>query len=165
MRKPSQEDLIKNFVVICDTREVYPYRFKNSITRKLETGDYSIIYGDKSYENEIVVERKSNVSELFAFSGNQRDRFCRELEKMKNIKYKYLLCEFDIMDIINQQPPGLLEPTIIYSTLCSFAIKYQIPFLFCGNRQNARGIMFKLFQFFVKYEILNYDNKEKLSDL
>ena len=154
MRKPSVDTLIKQFQIIVDTREQTPYKFSNSISRGLKCGDYTVAYNGKSYEDKIVVERKSNVSELFAFSGSQRDRFCKELEKMKDVKYKYLLMEFELMDIVNSQPPGLLEPSIVFSTLCSFAIRYQIPFLFCGNRNNARGIMYKLFEFFIKYEVL-----------
>ncbi len=154
MRKPSQKSLIERFRIIVDSREQTPYRYPRSYVRGLPYGDYTVEYDERLYLDKIVIERKSNVSELFAFSGSQRDRFVRELEKMKDVKYKYLVFEFELLDIVNKQPPGLLDPKIVYSTLCSFAIKYNIPFLFCGNRVNARAMTYKLFEFFVKYEIL-----------
>ena len=155
-RKQSKESLLKEFKVVVDSGEQLPYKFgkDRTIIQGLPYGDYTLIYNGRLYHDQIVIERKSRVSELFAFSGSQRDRFCRELEKMKDVKYKYLLFEFSLLDIVNKQPPGILSASIVYSTICSFAIKYQIPFLFCDNRINARGITYKLLEFFFKYEVL-----------
>ena len=41
--------------VVIDTREQLPYEFEDSITRTLQTGDYSIF----GYEDQITVERKT----------------------------------------------------------------------------------------------------------
>ena len=151
----NEKELIKKMIILIDSREQQPYKFAGSITKALPYGDYSVQYDGKDYTGDIIVERKGSVSELFALSGRGRDRFERELEKMRDVRYKYIIVEADLMDIVKNQPVGTrVEPMIVYSTLCSFAIKYQIPFLFCGNRVNGRGIMFKLFEFFVKYEVL-----------
>jgi hypothetical protein len=153
--KKEQEKAINNFIVLQDTREQLPYKFPALKEQCLPFGDYSLEYDGKQYFNEIIFERKGNVSELYAFSGSERDRFVRELEKMKDVKYKYLLFEFDFMAIVNNQSYGLLPAQTVYATLFSFMIRYNIIPLFCGNRINCRSTMFKLMQFFVKYEILN----------
>ena len=152
--KKDEEKAINDFRVVVDNREQLPFKFSNIMYTTLPYGDYTIEYAGKIYIDKIVIERKGNVSELFAFSGSNRERFCRELEKMKNEKYKYLLFEFDFMDIVNKQPYGKLPASTVFATLFSFMIKYQITPLFCGNRTNARNTLYKLFQFFVKYEIL-----------
>ncbi len=155
MNQKEREEAINKFTILIDTREQIPFRFPNSKTKALPYGDYTIQYDNKNYIDKICIERKGNIGELFSFSGSGRERFCRELEKMQNVKYKYILIEADFMDIVNKQPYGKLPASTVYATLCSYAIKYQITPLFCHSHINARQVLYKLFQFFVKYEILN----------
>jgi len=152
--KKKEEKLIEQFQVVVDSREQKPYRFKNSIISALPYGDYTIFYKNKNYINRICVERKSNVSELFAFSGRHRERFERELKKLSEIEYPILLLEMDFMDIVNEQPPGILLASVVYGTLISFMVKYNIHIYFVHNRVNARAVLYKLFYNFVKYKIL-----------
>lgn len=154
-QREKEENEINKFIILVDTREQIPFRFPNTKSQALPYGDYSVEYNGKSYHDKIVIERKGGIGELYAFSGSERDRFCRELEKMKDVKYKYILIEADFLDIVNKQPYGKLPSSTVYSTILSFAIKYQITPLFCNSHQNARQVLWKLFYFFVKYEILN----------
>ena len=154
-------EAISNFVIIQDSREQTGYKFDGMIIRKLEFGDYSFEYEGKSYENEIVVERKSCLSEAYGFSGKERDRFTRELERMKDVKHKYLLFEYNYLDIATFDY-AVVKPTTVMATIWSYCVKYQIAPLFCGNRVNARACLYKLFQFYVKYEILKMDKMEDL---
>ena len=98
MRKSSQETLINKFKVIVDTREQTPYKFKGSIIRTLSYGDYTLDYENISYFNKIIIERKSSVSELFAATGSSRERWEREMEKLRSVDYKWILCEFNFKD-------------------------------------------------------------------
>ncbi len=156
MKKLSKDSLIKQFKILVDTREQLPYKFpkKQMETIGLPYGDYTIEYDGKSYLDQIVVERKSRVGELFSASGSSRDRFERELEKMRDVKYKWIMCEFDFMEMTNNPPPGLLEISVVYGSIASWQIKYNIPFIFTGNRQNTRNLLWKYFYNFTKYEIL-----------
>ena len=157
MRRESRENRIKKFQVLVDTREQMPYQFKNSIIKGLSTGDYTIKYEDRIYEDKILVERKRSVSELYAAVGTDRERFERELEKLAIIPFKFVVCEFDYMDLVNDQPPGQLEAPAVYGSIISWHIKYQVPFLFLKNRTNARNFIYKLFENFVKYKILHLE--------
>jgi len=154
MKKLSQENLIKQFRVIVDSREQLPYRFQNSITKGLPTGDYTIQYDNRSYEDRIVCERKSRVGELYAATGRNRERWERELERLSKIEFRYVILEMDWLDIVNKQPPGLLESSCVYGSIIDWHIKYNIPFLFLHNRTNARMFIWKLFYFFTEKEIL-----------
>ncbi len=154
MKKLSQDDLIKQFRVITDTREQLPYHFIGAITKGLPCGDYSICYGNKTYENEIIIERKGAVSEIFSACGKERERFENELEKLAKIKYKWIIAEFSLLDLVNFQPPGIMNVSAVYGSLISWTVKYNVPVIFCQNRSNGRSWVYKLFYFFVKYEIL-----------
>jgi len=154
MKKSSQEDLIKKFRIVIDTREQLPYKFSDSISNKIPAGDYTIFYDGKTYENEIIVERKSREAELFNTVGSGRDRFERELEKLSAIRFKWVICEFNLLDIVNNQPPGILPVSAVYGSIISWHIVYGVPFIFAGNRANARAFVYKLFYNFVKYRIL-----------
>jgi hypothetical protein len=76
------------------------------------------------------------------------------MERMAHVKYKYLLLEFDYLDIVNQQPPGRVPAATVYGTHFAFAVKYGISPLFCNSHSNARAVLYKLFQYYTKYEIL-----------
>ena len=151
--KKQEVEAINSFTVQIDTREQTPWKFDKSESICLPYGDYSLKYEDKSYIGEIAIERKSSVSELYGFTGKERDRFVREMERMKDVKYKYILCEFNYLDIARFDY-GKVQPTTVMATIWSFCIKYQIPILFCGNRCQARATLYKLFQFYVKYSVL-----------
>jgi len=153
-KKQEQEELINRFKILTDTREQQPYGFPNTKIVTLPYGDYTVEYDGKSYLDKICIERKGSISELFSFSGKGRERFIRELEKMKDVKFKYILIEGDFLSIVNDQPPGILPASNVYATIFSFMIKYQITPLFFNNHQNGRSALYKILQFFVKYEIL-----------
>jgi len=153
-QKEKQDELINRFQILTDTREQQPYKFPNSISVCLPYGDYSVRYDGKDFYDQIIIERKGAIAELFAFSGSSRDRFCRELEKMRDVKFKYILIEGDYLSIVNDQPPGILPAGNVYATIFSFMIKYGITPLFFNSYQNGRNALYKILQFYVKYEIL-----------
>jgi len=154
MKKPSIDALCRDFDIIQDTREQEPFKFNRAIVQGLPFGDYTIVHNGKNYINEIVCERKGSVSEIYALTGKERDRFERELQKMTVSRRRFVLCEFDYLELVQNPPPGILEPQSVYGTIISFWTRYNIPFFFMGNRANARNFLYKTFYFFVKYEIL-----------
>lgn len=156
MRKPSRDTIIKRFNILTDRREQHPYLFPNTVDFTLPYGDYSIQYGDKYYYDKIVVERKGSVSELFSASGKERERFERELEKLSKVEVKVVLCEFDYLDIVNKQPPGMLSASSVYGSLAKWNAVYGVPFIFFHNYRNSRAYLWKLFYFYVEHRILGY---------
>jgi ERCC4-type nuclease len=92
---------INHFLVIRDTREQTGWQFtagKTCLGTKagtLKTGDYTV----EGYENLLSIERKGSVQE---FAQNlMDDRFFREMERMKEYKYAYLVLEFTAEDLFN----------------------------------------------------------------
>ena len=85
-----------NFTIIVDTREQQPWTFEHYTTahRKLDAGDYSI----EGLENIVAIERKKSVSE---FANNVTEsRFKDVVDRLSQIKYSFLLLEFNLEDIL-----------------------------------------------------------------
>lgn len=74
--------------IIIDTREKTPLEFQhlNAVRGTLTTGDYSI----KGFTNSFMVERKS-MADLVGSLTQGRERFFRELERMRGAKFARLL--------------------------------------------------------------------------
>jgi hypothetical protein len=160
MRKPSLDSLIKKMVILTDNREQTPWRFPNQRNCTLKSGDYSVEYDGKSYEDIIIIERKSSVSEIFSATGSGRERWERELERLQGVYYRFVLCEFDYMSFLNDAPPGRLATSAVYGSIPSWHIQYNTPFVMCGNRVNARAYAYKIFYEFIKYKVLENKNDE-----
>ena len=78
---------LKNLCVICDTREVVnnhliawldQHHIQHK-SRALETGDYSVMLGDTTFEDEVAFERKANLDEIAGNFTTGRERFEREM--------------------------------------------------------------------------------------
>ena len=155
--KKSEVEAINNFTVLYDTAEQKPFLFPKCRRVNLDYGDYTIEYNGVDYRDKIIIERKGGIGELYNLTGGKdgvgRERFIKELIRMKDVQYKYILCEFNYLDI-SHFDYGKTLPTTVMATIWSFCIKYQIPILFCGNRCQARATLYKLFQFYCRYEIL-----------
>jgi len=145
------------FTIVQDTREQIPLDFSfytecdGIEKRKLDTGDYSIV----GREQDIFIERKRTTAELAINLGVDKERFYKELERAKNIKWKYILCEFTINDILafpeNSGIPKYKWPSIKFRgkamyTLCKkIESDYGISFVFCENANDAANELIKIF--------------------
>jgi ERCC4-type nuclease len=134
---------LNNFTIIIDTREQQPWEFEHYTTasKKLETGDYSI----KGLENLFTIERKKSVSEIA--NNISENRFDKELKRLEQYSYKFLLLEFSLQDILDY-PIGSSVPKkmweklkitnkYILKYLTQISINYNIQTFFCGNKSNA----------------------------
>lgn len=79
---------------------------KGTVSRSLDTGDYTL----DGFEHLLCIERKGCISE---FATNIfEERFDREIARMTTFKYKYIILEFDMLEIINY-PKSLKVPPYI----------------------------------------------------
>lgn len=139
----------KSFEVIIDTREKNPWELTSSSIREvsyegIKTGDYTV----RGLEGVLCIERKKSVAEL-AQNINQK-RFKNELERMREFRWKYLLLEADLQEVIDfpkgaDLPPKVLEKIRVsgaYLLKCinRMESKYGVHFIFCGNRYNASWV-------------------------
>jgi hypothetical protein len=101
---------MSNYTVIKDTREqdgwfFSPYdKCDGMEVGTLHTGDYTL----KGFEDIVCVERKASVSEIANNLGKKKKVFYKEIERMKDFHFRYLLLEFSASDVI-EYPLSLLS--------------------------------------------------------
>lgn len=129
--------------IIVDSREKEPFRFRASATlegtetAKLDAGDYSI----KGMEDLISVERKQSVTELAGNFGRNRARFEREMERMQDVKFRYVIVE-DHWSSLNGKlvKYSKMSAKAVFESITTFELKYGIHFIFAGNKKQAQAI-------------------------
>lgn len=135
-----------NFTIIVDTREQQPWIFKEHTTahQKLDTGDYSV----QGLEHLLCIERKKSASE---FATNIiESRFKDVIMRMSQLKYSFLLLEFDLQDLMiypigSTIPKKMWDkvkvtPTFLLKNIIELQLNHNIKVLFCGNATNAMKI-------------------------
>lgn len=132
--------------IITDTREKTPWIFSDKVcakvlSRKLETGDYSI----EGMEHLLCIERKRTVAEIAL--NVFEPRFKVELERMQKYKYRFMIMEFD-MDDIRKFPVGSDIPKsrwaglkvgspYILKFISEMHVHYDVHVIYAGDRDNA----------------------------
>lgn len=151
-----------DFTIIVDTREQQPWQFKNHATaiQKLDTGDYSIL----GLENLIAIERKKSVSEIA--SNVVEPRFKDVLNRLKTIKYPFILLEFSLKDVLiypigSNVPKKMwdkikISSTFLLKNITDWEIEHNIKVFFCGNADNAE----RLASYLMKKIYYNYKDHE-----
>tara|TARA_Y100001973_G_scaffold62001_1_gene91069 strand:+ start:1855 stop:2361 length:507 start_codon:yes stop_codon:yes gene_type:complete len=145
------------YTVIKDTREQDGYTFEKfngryhqcngMVVRKLDTGDYSL----EGLEDKVCIERKGRVSELAINLGKDKHRFMREIERMKDFKFKFLILEFSLDDVMNF-PEGSDIPEENWNSikitnkymlkmLIEFQMYDDIHVILCGSKKNAKLVV------------------------
>lgn len=91
---------MSRFTIIRDTREQKGWNFtetdycEGQINKVLNTGDYTLV----DMEQIICVERKGSVGELA--TNIVQSRFDREIVRMREYKHAYIVCEFEMRDVM-----------------------------------------------------------------
>ena len=133
------------FTIIQDTREQIPLNFSfypecdNVIKKAIKTGDYSIL----GYEDIVFIERKRSSAELANNFGFDSKRFYSELDRTKDLKWKFIVCEFSINTLLEfPKYSGIprekwsnlkFNGNALYTLVKNVEKKYNINFIFCDN--------------------------------
>lgn len=139
---------MKDITVLVDSREQKPWQFDieepksgystritSSEVTGLDCGDYSV----KGYEDLIRIERKMGFGELFnnMIPKTNKDRFEREMEKLQQIKYKYILIESNLSkDIMGLSVGQMFKGppcSKVFRWLNEIEIKYGVHVNFVGD--------------------------------
>ena len=123
-------------VIVTDTREQTPLVFRRlpSITATLPTADYGIA-GCASLPL-FAVERKS-VADLTACVGPERQRFERELLRLRSYRFKRLLIVGKQAGIEAGRYRSTVCPAAVLASLETWEIRFDIPFVFEPNPEAA----------------------------
>jgi hypothetical protein len=130
------------YLVLRDTREQQGWEFPakapclGTELATLKTGDYTL----KGYEGVFVVERKFSTGEIA--QNIVQDRFERELQRLEEFRFPFLVCEFTLADIIsfpaNSGIPKFkwrslrITPQFLMKRLNEFQLRYKTRLTFAG---------------------------------
>lgn len=150
---------LKNLCVICDTREVVNNHLiswldQNHIqhkSRALETGDYSVMLGNTTFEDEVAFERKANLDEIAGNFTVGRERFEREMirAKARGMKLFLVVENATWTDIFLHNYRSRLEPKSLFASLMSWQAEYNLTLIFCKPSETAK-ILYSTLYYWVR---------------
>lgn len=134
-----KQDSIPSFIV--DTREQNPYQFEgNAISRKLDTGDYSL----DGLESVAAVERKE-LSDFIGCCTFGRGRFERELSRACSMRRLWVVIEGNFSQIAGHQYRSEANPESVIGSIAAWECRFDpVRFVFASNRQSGQRITAKL---------------------
>jgi len=125
--------------IIIDSREQNPLDFPNlhATVGSLDTGDYSIV----GLTNLVAVERKST-DDLLGCVGRDRERFKRELQRLRAFRFRLLIVEASAADLdagVSGLVPwrSTLQPSHVVGSLAAWCAQYGLPIWLAGDHAGA----------------------------
>jgi DNA excision repair protein ERCC-4 len=124
-------------VILVDTREQDPLPFSRLKTQAgtLVTGDYSVA----GLESLFAVERKSISDLVGCCIGQNRERFERELHRLRGFQFKRLIIIGSEAQILKGEYHSNIKPQAITGTLHAFEVRYDVPVVFCETPEIILG--------------------------
>jgi DNA excision repair protein ERCC-4 len=126
-------------VIVVDTREQEPLSFTRlkSIRGTLTTGDYSVA----GLEDVFSIERKTVADLVACCMGDNRERFERELHRLRGYRFKRLLVVGSEGDILAGAYHSNIKPQAVMATLCAFEVRYDVPVVFVPSAENGARLI------------------------
>jgi DNA excision repair protein ERCC-4 len=124
-------------IILRDSREQLGYdfdRFEGVTVHKaaLESGDYSL----PGLDHIVAIERKE-LNDLINCLCHDRDRFKKELHRLRPYALKAVVVEGTLEDIARGRFKSQMTPQSALQSIFAFMVKYSIPFIFAGNRKGG----------------------------
>jgi ERCC4-type nuclease len=139
--------------IVVDTREQNAWTFSaysdvEVIRATLETGDYSLL----GWEDQIGIERKGSLDELATCFTQDRQRFEKEMHRLRFFERAAIIIEDHLQNAISGKYRSKLTSNALIESICAFHIRFNVPFIFAGNRLAAERLTYSLLSKF-GYEI------------
>ncbi len=122
-------------VVVVDTREQLPLVFfrLESVTETLATGDYSFRGGEELF----AVERKSTADLVGCCTGSNRERFERELHRLRGFRFKRLVIVGSRADVEQHRYRSNVSPAAVLGSLAAWEIRFDAPIVWTPTPEDA----------------------------
>jgi DNA excision repair protein ERCC-4 len=142
-------------VVAIDTREQneLPIRRLKSVRKALYAGDYALLGAEWA----AAIERKSIEDLVGCCVGENRDRFERELMRLRGCPFRRLLIVGSRGLIETQRYHSRISPKAVLATLSAFEVRYAVPVVYCETPEIA-GRQIESWLFWVARELVQDAN-------
>lgn len=136
--------------ILIDTREQNPYSFTAFPVEvekgTLSTGDYSI----PGFTDEVAIERKE-LGDLIGCLSHDRERFTRELERLRGYQSAALLIEAPFSFIKGGRYRSKMNPDAAVQSLFSIMQYYRLPIFFAADREAGERFVFDYLRHFIRH--------------
>ena len=124
--------------LIVDSREQIPLVFRTfrSVVGSLTSGDYSFAGGESLF----AVERKS-VPDLVASVTGERERFERELHRLRGFRFARLLIVGSKAEVEAHRYRSNATPKSVLHSLAAFECRYSIPVVWSPTPEEAASLV------------------------
>jgi DNA excision repair protein ERCC-4 len=132
----------KEFGIVVDTREQTPWEFAPDVpvTRAtLTAGDYA----PQGSETRCAIERKT-LGDFVACVTWQRERFVRELEKLRSYDFACIIVEAAVADVFAHRYESKAHPNSVIGSALAFAVDYRTAVYWAGERRHAADMAYRL---------------------
>lgn len=148
--------------IVVDTREQTPLVFTRFpiVAGTLYSGDYSVA----GLEDLFAVERKSIPDLVSCCTGTNRERFERELHRLRGCRFKRLLIVGARDDITQHRYHSNVTPKAVLATLGAFEVRYDIPVVFTPTPETAAAQIESWAHWFTREVIKTADGLAKPRD-
>lgn len=138
--------------LIIDTREQAPLPFQRLTTIRgtLATGDYSFAGGQELF----AVERKT-LSDLIGCCTASRERFERELHRLRGYRFKRLLIVGTRQEIERGEYRSNIRPAAVLHSLAAWECRYDVPVVFEPTPE-AAGARVEAWAFWFARELIEH---------
>lgn len=121
--------------IVIDSREQSPLVFRRlpSVTGTLQSGDYSFRGGEELFS----IERKSVADMVSCCAGENRDRFSRELHRLRGFRFKRLLIVGTRAEVEQHRYRSGLSPKAVMATLSAFEARFDLPMVWEADAEEA----------------------------
>jgi DNA excision repair protein ERCC-4 len=126
-------------VLVVDTREITPLVFEQlaSVRGTLTTGDYSVA----GLQDLFAIERKTVSDLVSCCMGYNRDRFERELHRLRGYRFKRLLVVGSEAEILTGQYHSNIKPQAVLASVCAWECRFEIPVVFVPAAQDGARLV------------------------
>jgi len=125
----------REFHILVDTREQRPLCFREETPTEratLKEGDYTA----RGLEGCVAIERKS-IHDLAASLTTGRERFLRELERLRPYSFKMIVVEGDLIDLVSGTIlRSKAHPSALLGSVCAI-VADGTPVVFASNARIA----------------------------
>ena len=130
-----------DIIPIIDTREQRPLELPRAVRGTLPTGDYSCCM---AHLGTVAIERKS-AADLFACVGRERDRFERELARLAALRFRGLVIEADLAELLKTPPArSRVHPSAVLGSLAAWSWRYSLPIWLASDPATAVRLVLRL---------------------
>lgn len=143
-------------VLIVDSREQTPLVFTRLKSERgtLVTGDYAFKGGEELFS----IERKTVSDFVACCIGTNRERFERELHRLRGYRFKRLLIVGTRAAIERKEYQSNITPRAVLGTLAAFEARYDVPASFCPTAEEA-ALQVEQWAFYVARECVETVNE------